>query len=108
MVFLFCGPLSLAFFFNGVIFVSNAVCNNLGRPCWSTVVYWGRHTMGTSPFALGLGAIYGAPGVLIGQAVGGVLFGALAWWLALRVIATPAPRPGSARPAPPVPLQDAV
>jgi putative MATE family efflux protein len=108
LVFLFCGPLSLAFFFNGVIFVSNAVCNNLGRPFWSTMVNWGRHTLGTIPFALGLGAIYGAPGVLIGQALGGILFAALAWWLALRVIANPAPRPGMARPASPVPLPDAL
>ncbi len=87
---LFCGPLALAFFFNGVIFVSNAVCNNLGRPFWSTVVNWGRHTLGTIPFALGFGAIWGAPGVLIGQAAGGVLFGLLSIWLALRVIARPA------------------
>ena len=32
------------------------------------------------------GAWLGAPGVLIGQAVGGVIFGVLAWWLAYRVI----------------------
>ena len=30
LVYLFCGPLALLFFFNGVIFVGNAVCNNLG------------------------------------------------------------------------------
>jgi hypothetical protein len=34
--------------------------------------------------------IWGAPGVLVGQAVGGVIFGVLAWVLALRVIARPA------------------
>jgi putative MATE family efflux protein len=101
LVYLFCGPLSLAFFFNGVIFVSNAVCNNLGRPFWSTLVNWGRHTLGTVPFALGLGAIWGAPGVLMGQAAGGILFGALSCWLAMRVIANPAPRAGFARPAAP-------
>ena len=33
------------------------------------------------------GWLYGAPGVLIGQAAGGVIFAALAWWLALRVMA---------------------
>jgi putative MATE family efflux protein len=96
LVYLFCGPLSLLWFFNGVIFVANAACNNLGRPFWSTLVNWGRHTIGTVPFALWLGGIWQAEGVLIGQAVGGVIFGALSVWLALRVIAAPklAPRAG--------------
>ncbi|MEM9342780.1 MAG: MATE family efflux transporter [Pseudomonadota bacterium] len=87
LVFLFCGPLALAFFFNGVIFVSNAAFNNLGHPFYSTWVNWGRHTLGTIPFVLLFGAWFGAPGVLIGQAAGGVVFGALAIWLAWRVIA---------------------
>jgi putative MATE family efflux protein len=94
LVYLFCGPLSLLWFFNGVIFVANAACNNLGRPFWSTLVNWGRHTVGTVPFALWLGGIWQAEGVLIGQAVGGILFGVLSVWLALRVIDAPklAPR----------------
>lgn len=87
LVFLFCGPICLLFFFNGLIFVSNAACNNLGKPFQSTLVNWGRHTLGTVPFALWLGGIWGAEGVLIGQAVGGVVFGLLAVWLALRVMA---------------------
>ena len=89
LVFLFCGPLALLWFFNGVIFVGNAVCNNLGRPFWSTVVNWGRHTVGTIPLALWLGGIWGAQGVLVGQALGGVVFGGLAVWLALRAMADP-------------------
>jgi hypothetical protein len=52
----------------------------------STIVNWGRHTVGTVPFAMALGLYWGAEGVLIGQAVGGMLFGVLAVWLALRVI----------------------
>jgi Na+-driven multidrug efflux pump len=86
LIFLFCGPLCLLFFFNGLIFIANAACNNLGRPFQSTLVNWGRHTLGTVPFAMWLGAVWGASGVLIGQAVGGVLFGLLALWLALRII----------------------
>jgi len=89
IVFLFCGPLALLWFFNGVIFVSNAVCNNLGRPFWSTLVNWGRHTVGAIPLMLWLGSMYGAPGVLFGQALGGVVFGVLAWWLAMRAIDNP-------------------
>ena len=87
LLFLFCGPLSLLWFFNGLIFVSNAAFNNLGTPLHSTWTNWGRQTLGTVPFVM-LGAVwYGAPGVLFGQAVGGILFGLVAVWLALRVIA---------------------
>lgn len=93
LVYLFCGPLSLAFFFNGIIFVSNAACNNLGRPLLSTLLNWGRHTLGTIPFALVFADRYGAPGVLIGQAAGGVIFGLVSVWLAFYVIRHPAPRP---------------
>lgn len=90
LVYLFCGPLALLWFFNGVIFIGNAVCNNLGRPFWSTLVNWGRHTIGTIPLALWLGGIWGAEGVLIGQALGGVIFGLAAAWLAMLAIRSPA------------------
>ncbi|WP_136645350.1 MATE family efflux transporter [Tabrizicola sp. YIM 78059] len=100
LVYLFCGPLALLWFFNGAIFVGNAVCNNLGRPFWSTVVNWGRHTLGTVPLALWLGGYWGAQGVLVGQAVGGVIFGLAAIWLALLVIHSPAVSHARARPQP--------
>ena len=86
LVLWFCGPLALAFFFNGAVFVANASFNNLGRPLTSTLVNWGRHTLGTIPPAMIGGSLYGAPGVLIGQALGGVLFAAIAVWLAYRLI----------------------
>lgn len=78
LVYLFAGPLSLLWFFNGVVFVSNAACNNMGHPFYSTLVNWGRHTIGTVPFVIVFSAWFGAGGVLIGQAVGGVLFGLIA------------------------------
>lgn len=86
LVFLFAGPLSLMFFFNGVIFVANAAFNNLGHPFYSTIVNWGRHTLGTIPFVLVGAAWYGAPGVLIGQYLGGAVFAVIAWLLARRVM----------------------
>lgn len=87
LLYLFCGPLALFFFFNGVLFVANAAFNNMGHPFYSTGLNWGRHTLGTVPFVMAGGALWGAPGVLIGQALGGVVFGGLAAALALRVIA---------------------
>ncbi len=104
LVFLFAGPLSLLFFFNGLIFVGNAAFNNLGHPFYSTIVNWGRHTLGTIPFVLLGAAWFGAQGVLIGQAVGGVLFGLLSLWLAYRIMA----REGAAVPHDPVKHQMSV
>lgn len=87
LVFLFAGPLSLMFFFNGVIFVANAAFNNLGHPFMSTAVNWGRHTLGTVPFVMVGAAWYGAPGVLIGQYLGGAVFAVIAYVLAMRITA---------------------
>lgn len=87
LIYLFCGPLALASFFNGLIFVSNASFNNLGHPIYSTWINWGRHTLGTWPFALAGAQIAGASGVLLGQALGGVVFAAVAWLLTGRVMA---------------------
>jgi putative MATE family efflux protein len=92
LVYLFCGPLSLMFFFNGLIFVANALCNNLGAAFQSTMVNWARHTIGTVPFAWALAQWWGPQGVLAGQALGGIVFGCLATWLALRVIDRASPR----------------
>lgn len=86
LIFLFCGPLALAFFFNGVLFVSNAAFNNLGHPFYSTWLNWGRNTVAMIP-AVMIGAyFFGAAGVMIGQAAAGVMFGCIAWWLAVGVI----------------------
>lgn len=89
ILYLFLGPVALASFFNGAIFVANATFNNLGRPGYSTGVSWARHTIGTWPFVVAFGAVWGAPGVLIGQAVGGAIFAGIAVWLAARVIEEP-------------------
>ncbi|MDD9923612.1 MAG: MATE family efflux transporter [Boseongicola sp.] len=97
IVFLFCGPLALAFFFNGVIFVGNAAFNNLGHPFYSTWVNWGRHTLGTIPFVIVGASLYGAMGVLIGQAVGGIIFALITLLLVRRVFAKEgAPKPEAA------------
>lgn len=90
IIYLFCGPLSLLFFFNGAIFVANAACNNLGQPFQATLVNWGRHTIGTVPLVMAMSGWFGASGVLLGQAAGGVIFAAIAIWQARRAIAAAA------------------
>ncbi|MEP2990403.1 MAG: MATE family efflux transporter [Parasphingorhabdus sp.] len=73
------------FFFNGVLFISNAACNNLERPRWSTYLNWARNTLGLIPF-LWLGEkYYGLEGVLIGPGIGGIIFGLLGY-LAIRYL----------------------
>jgi len=88
LIVLFAGPLALLFFFNGVIFVANASFNNLGHASYSTYVNWGRNTLGTWPLAIWGGAVLGAPGVLIGQAVGGILFALVAILMMRRALVT--------------------
>lgn len=87
LIYLFCGPLSLAFFFPGVLFVANAVFNNLGQPFLSTVTNWGRNAVALIPLVWICAAIGDAPGVLVGQSLAGVVFGVVAWIMALRCIA---------------------
>lgn len=87
VIILFCGPLALLWFFNGVIFVANAAFNNLGHPFYSTWVNWARHTIGTIPFVMLGGYFWGAKGVLIGQGAGGVVFAIIALILVRKVIA---------------------
>ncbi len=87
LVYLFCGPLALLFFFNAVLFVANAAFNNLGHPFYSTWMNWGRNTVAMVPLVWVCATLFGAPGVLIGQSLAGVVFGVIAWVLARRVIA---------------------
>ena len=74
------------FFFNGMLFVSNASFNNLRRPVWSTWLNWLKNTLGVIPFIWVGAAVGGAPGIIVGRAIGGVIFGilgcAMALWLA--------------------------
>jgi Na+-driven multidrug efflux pump len=91
LIYLFCGPLALMGYFNGVVFTSNAVFNNLGHPIYSTWINWGRHSIGTWVPIMIFSSFWGAAGVLIGQAVGGVLFALVAYVLVQRVIAESGP-----------------
>ncbi len=86
LIYLFCGPLAALYFFNGVIFVGNASFNNLGHPMYSTWINWGRNTLGTWPLVFAGSALLGAPGVLLGQAIGGVIFAGVAVFFALRLM----------------------
>ncbi|MEO9599699.1 MATE family efflux transporter [Parasphingorhabdus sp.] len=72
---LFTALLTPLFFFNGMLFISNAGCNNLGHPTWSTVMNWLRNTVGLLPFLWIGRELYGLDGIIIAPAIGGIVFG---------------------------------
>lgn len=79
---LFALLLTPLFFFNGMLFIGNAACNNLGRPTWSTAMNWLRNTLGIIPF-LWLGRdFYGLDGIVVGPAIGGIIFGIAGYMVA--------------------------
>lgn len=82
----YCDFLVGVFAFNGALFIANASFNNLHRPHWATAFNFGRTLLGTIP-AVYLGAQwYGARGILAGEALGALLFGALAVFAAFRLV----------------------
>jgi hypothetical protein len=66
--------------------VANAAFNNLGHPKLSTLFNWGKATLGTIPFAMAGAWLGGPEGLLVGTAIGSVLFGVAAVIVAYRVV----------------------
>ena len=87
LIVFFCRWLSPLFVFLGTVFITNAVFNTLGRAHYSTLLNWGRATLGTVPFVIFGGRFYGAEGVLAGNMIGGVAFGLIAIIAGYRLIA---------------------
>jgi putative MATE family efflux protein len=93
IVVFFCCFIAVSWAFAGAQFVANAAFNNLGRPTLSTWYNWGKATLGTIPFGF-VGANYMGPeGVLIGTAVGSVVFGVASSIAAFRVVDNLAAKP---------------
>ncbi len=86
LLYLFCGPLAIVAFFNGSIFVANAVFTNTGRPHLPVWLSWARSTLGVLPFAHVGGYLMGPGGVLFGVTVGGAVFSLIAVVLSFRLI----------------------
>jgi putative MATE family efflux protein len=86
LIVFFCRWLSPLFVFMGALFVANAAFNTLGRAHFSTMLNWGRATLGTVPFVLLGGKFFGAAGVLAGNMIGGVAFGIIATFSAYKLI----------------------
>ncbi|HHG90009.1 MAG TPA: MATE family efflux transporter, partial [Devosia sp.] len=86
MINLFCTIAAGAFLFNGLMFVTNAAFNNLGKPLWATGFNWLRQTVGVVPFVW-LGAEWGGlTGLSWGILIGSVPFALMAIWAAFTLI----------------------
>lgn len=75
LVVFFCTYIAISWAFVGALFVSNAAFNNLGRPNLSTWFNWGRATLGTIPFTMAGAEVAGPEGILVGTALGSIIFG---------------------------------
>jgi putative MATE family efflux protein len=82
----FCQVGGAIWFFNGLLFLGNAAFNNLGFPLRSTLLNWGRATLGTIPPGLMGAALYGPRGVVAGMGLGSLVFGVLGILLARRTV----------------------
>ncbi|MGB1272064.1 MAG: MATE family efflux transporter, partial [Endozoicomonas sp.] len=82
----FCTFIAISFMFNGWQFIANASFNNLGKATWSTWLNWGKATLGTLPFIAVGSELAGAEGILMGQAVGGILFALAAVVLSFQMV----------------------
>jgi Na+-driven multidrug efflux pump len=92
----FCRYGSFAWALNSLYFVAISAFNNLGHATWSTAFSWLRTTLGTIPFVLLGSHLGGAEGVIVGQAVGNVIFAVLAIVVCYRVLAKPPRLPAHA------------
>jgi len=79
---LFSVLLTPLFFFNGMLFIGNAACNNLGRPSWSAAMNWLRNTLGLVPFLWFGREYFGLDGIVVGPAIGGIFFGLAGYMVA--------------------------
>ena len=87
LIVFFCLYVSGSFIFNGSLFVANAAFNNLGYAFYSTILNWGRSTLGVIPFVWLGSRWFGAMGVMAGYGLGVVLFGLASVVLCFRVLA---------------------
>jgi putative MATE family efflux protein len=82
----FCYFVAASFLFNGALFVANAAFNNLGFPLYSTLLNWGRSTLGVIPFVWLGNHWYGVKGIMAGYGLGVVFFGIAGTLLCFKVV----------------------
>ncbi len=84
----FCTWVAITFIFNGAQFVANTTFNNLGKPMYATGFNVAKSTLGTLPFVAIGSQLGGAAGIILGVAVGGMIFAVAAVIIAFKHIGT--------------------
>ena len=74
------------FALNGLLFVANASFNNLGRAYLATLFNYAKEFLGIEPAAYVGARYFGARGVMMGEALGMAVFGALGMLTALALV----------------------
>ncbi len=87
LVLFFCSFIAASWAFAGAQFVASAAFNNLGHPNTSTVFNWAKATIGTIPFAIYGAQVAGPEGVMVGVAIGSIIFGVASVAWAYRIVA---------------------
>jgi len=82
----FCQYVSVSFIFVAMNLVAMSFLNNVGRPKMATLLNLGKMSLGTIPFVSVGAYYYGAQGILIGQALGSIIFGLTAILLCYRIV----------------------
>ncbi len=83
---LFCTWVAVLTIFRGFLFVANASFNNLDKAQYSTIMNFGKATIGTVPFVYFGAKYYGAFGILLFEAIGSIVFGLLATVMSFRLV----------------------
>ena len=74
----FCQYIAISFIFVAMNLVAMSFLNNIGRPKLATLLNLAKISLGTIPFVSVGAYYYGAQGILMGQALGSVVFGLIA------------------------------
>jgi putative MATE family efflux protein len=82
----YCTYLVGFFTFAGLLFVANAAFNNLHKAHWSFVFNFSRTFLGTVPFAYLFSHYFGLVGLMFGDVSGAMVFGCVAFFLALSLV----------------------
>ncbi|MDA7746502.1 MATE family efflux transporter [Psychromonas sp.] len=83
----FCQYVSISFIFVAVNLVAMSFLNNIGRPKMASMLNVGKLLLGTIPLVSVCAYYYGAPGILVGQALSSIIFAIISMAICYQTLA---------------------